>query len=190
MNSYDVNNVCAFSRAKDKWGEFGNMTGGFPLRLFRDVLVPSSENLYQMMRFPHRADIQQEILEQKSGMGAKMVSKKYRSEHTHPSFEANKQQIMFWCLMLKAAQHKKYRDALLETGDRHIVEISKKDDFWGAKFNEDKTLLIGQNELGNLHMTVREVIKKQGVNFVIKKVEMPVFKLLDRNIPEFDYLKK
>lgn len=189
MKTYKVAEVCAFSRAADKWGEFGNMSGGFPLRIFKDVLVPSSENLYQMMRFPHHPEIQQEILDQKSGMGAKMVAKKYRATKTHPAFEENKVTIMLWCLFLKAAQHKKFREVLLETDDRDIVEISKKDDFWGAKFNDDKTLLIGQNELGIQLMSVRDIIKRHDNRYKIKQQGTLEFKLLGREIPEFDYTK-
>lgn len=129
MNVYRREDVCAFSKAAEQWGGFGNMSGGYPIRISKELLVPSTENLYQCMRFTHRPDIQQEILDQKSGMGAKMIAKKYRREHTREDFDEMRVDIMLWCLQLKAAQHKKYRDLLLETGSRNIVEISKKDPF-------------------------------------------------------------
>ncbi|MFN5747838.1 MAG: NADAR domain-containing protein, partial [Pseudanabaena sp.] len=47
---------------------------------------------------------------------------------------------------------------LLETGDLPIVEDSRKDDFWGAK-PEDEEILTGANVLGRLLMQVREQIK-------------------------------
>ena len=42
------------------------------------------------MRFPEYLDIQKGIIQQKSGMGAKMVSKKYRKTHTFDGFEDDK----------------------------------------------------------------------------------------------------
>jgi ribA/ribD-fused uncharacterized protein len=193
MNTYKVEEVCAFSRAKDKWGEFGNMTGGFPIRLSKDILVPSTENLYQMMRFVFHPEIQQEILEQKSGMGAKMVSKKYRKTHTYRGFDDDRVQIMYWCLRLKAAQHKKYRDALIETGTRDIVEISKKDEFWGAKPSEDGSELVGFNALGHLHMVVRQVIQEDDNSENFKVVNAPIMGnclVLEKEIQILDFRKK
>jgi len=46
----------------------------------------------------------------------------------------------------------------IETGDLPIVEDSRKDDFWGAK-PEDEEILTGANVLGRLLMQVREQIK-------------------------------
>jgi ribA/ribD-fused uncharacterized protein len=169
-------------------GGFSNMAGGFKFRVFPDVMIYSSENLYQAMRFPHKPEYQKEILDQKAGMGAKMVAKKdgRRANETIDFFEDNKVDIMLWCLQLKAKNHVEYRDLLLETGDKEIVEISKKDDFWGAKFHkDDPTLLTGENMLGQLHMEIREHLKAIGSN-AFSHVVPPViegFTLLGRDIP-------
>lgn len=158
MKIYNKSEVCFFSKAKDQWGEFGNMSGGFKFRIIREVLIPSSENLYQAMRFTEFPSVQKEIMEQKSGMGAKMLSKKYKNEYTSKEFEDNKVSIMKWCLQLKFLNHKSLRDLLLLTGDKPIVELSTKDQFWGTKVVGDT--LVGENVLGLLLMELRDNYKK------------------------------
>jgi ribA/ribD-fused uncharacterized protein len=161
MSTYNKNDVCFFSKAKDQWGEFGNMTGGFKFRLTKDILIPSSENLYQAMRFPEYPEIQKAVIEQKSGFGSKMVSKKYRKTHTFEGFEEHKIDIMLWCLQLKALNHKNFRDVLLSTGTKTIVELSNKDSFWGAiPISENSDSLVGTNTLGQLLMFLREEMLK------------------------------
>ncbi len=187
MNQYNINEIIPFCKAQDKWGGFGNMAGGYPIRINKTILIPSVENLYQAMRYPDHPNIQKEILKQKSGFSSKLVSKKYRKTHTRPDFDDIKIDIMRWCLKLKCAQHKKYRDMLLETDDKIIVEVStRNDDFWGAVFKDDNSILIGQNILGLLHMEIREYIKLHIDNIdLIKQVipiNVPNFKLLDQEI--------
>ena len=153
MKTYKRNEVCHFSKAKEKWGELGNMTGsfGFPLQ---GTLIMSSESLYQAMRFPDYPQIQMEILAQSGGMGAKMVSKKYRKDFTRSDWDDVRVDVMWWCLQLKFAHHvNRLGPILIETGDRDIVERSRNDDFWGAIPKDDD--LIGENILGELWMLVR-----------------------------------
>jgi ribA/ribD-fused uncharacterized protein len=149
--------VCHFSKAKEQWGEFGNMTGNFKFRISRDVLIPSTENLYQAMRFTDHPEIQKLIMGQKSGFGAKMVSKSYRKTHTREDFEDKKYEIMKWCLKLKLANHKRFGDALILTGNKDIVEESHKDTWWGAKLSGDT--YTGINVLGQLLVEIREEYK-------------------------------
>ena len=178
MEIYHINDVCVFSKAQEEWGGFGNMSGGFPLRINPQLLIPSVENLYQAMRYTDDPDRQLPILVQKSGFSAKLVAKKWRNEHTRPDFNEVRVQIMRWCLQIKKRQHKKYRDLLISTGNRPIVEISKKDDFWGAKPNEDWTIFTGNNTLGKLHMEIRDQLIANTDPYVTERVD-PV------NIPNF-----
>lgn len=158
MNTYNLIDVCAFSKAKNIWGEFGNMSGGFPLRISPTILIPSAENLYQAIRFTDHPEIQEEIIKQKSGFAAKLISKKYRKTHTREDFDTIKVQAMKFCLQLKKKQHKKYRDTLLLTQNKHIVELSHKDTFWGTLLNENTNTLSGLNILGILHEEIRQEI--------------------------------
>jgi type I restriction enzyme S subunit len=51
------------------------MAAGFPL-VVNDIAIRTSEALYQACRFPHRPDVQHEIIAQASPLVAKMKSRK------------------------------------------------------------------------------------------------------------------
>lgn len=184
MNTYNAAESCAFSKANEPWGHLGNMAGKYPITISENIIAPSVENLYQSMRFTDYPNIQQEIMEQKSGFGAKMVSKKYRKNFTRSDFDNIKIDIMLWCLQLKASQHPNYRNLLLQTNDKFIVEISNNDQFWGAKPNHDNSIYTGHNVLGQLHMHLRDIIKSSPDNQLhnITTPNIHNFTLLNHNI--------
>ena len=154
IKRYNMANVCSFSKAKEPFGELGNMTSGFSFDLM-DIRIVSTETLYQCMRFTFCPGIQREILMQKGGMGAKMVAKKYRNSHTRSDWPDIQVAVMRWCLQLKLA-HNPYRlgSVLIDTKDRPIVEYSKRDNFWGAQPEYDE--LVGANVLGQLWSEIRD----------------------------------
>ena len=91
-------------------------------------------------------------------MTAKMRSKPYRRVSRH-DWDFVRVKIMRWSLRVKLAQNwREFGRLLLSTGDRPIVEQSRKDDFWGAKVADDGTL-VGMNVLGRLLMELREQLK-------------------------------
>ena len=143
IREYYRSESAVFLKTKEKYGGLSNMAGGFPLKL-NGVDIRTSEALYQACRFPHIPEVQRLIIGQRSPMSAKMKSKPYRC-NSRPDWERVRVQIMRWCLRVKLAQNwKKFRDALMETGDLPIVEHSRRDDFWGAKPIDEKTL-VGVN---------------------------------------------
>jgi type I restriction enzyme S subunit len=78
---------------------------------------------------------------------------------------------MRWCLRVKLAQNwAKFSELLLATGDRPIVEESRKDHFWGAKPADAQTL-IGINVLGRLLMELREEVKQSEDPKILLRVE-------------------
>lgn len=159
IKKYHIDEVSYFHKSSEEWGEFGNMTGGFRFRITPDILIPSTENLYQAMRFTDYPEIQQAIIETKSGFACKLVAKKYRQNFTRPDFEDIKIDIMKWCLQLKLLNHlHTFGNSLLLTGTRDIVERSSKDNWWGAKVVDNT--LVGVNVLGQLLMEVRDSYKK------------------------------
>jgi ribA/ribD-fused uncharacterized protein len=155
---YDPAAAAVFCKTAERFGGLSNMAGGFPLRV-NGVNILTSEALYQACRFPHLPKIQQLIIEQRSPMTAKMKSKPYRSE-SRIDWESVRVRIMRWCLRVKLAQNwDAFGDLLRSTDDLPIVELSRKDDFWGAKPQEDGTL-VGINVLGRLLMELREQFKR------------------------------
>jgi len=60
---------------------------------------------------------------------------------------------MLWVLELKLSNYREFKKALLATGDKPIVEVSRKDDFWGCI--PDGDYLTGKNILGQLLTDLR-----------------------------------
>ena len=162
---YNIKECISFKKTNEEFGGLSNMASGFPLKI-NNIDIKTSEALYQSMRFPDYPDIQKEIIYQKSPMTAKMISKKYRKIYTREDWNKKRISIMRWCLQVKLVQNMdKFGLLLIETKDKNIVEISRKDDFWGTIQKEE--FLIGVNALGRLLMELREYHK----NNIIEKVE-------------------
>ena len=187
--TYDLSNVVSFLKTDEEYGGLSNMAAKrFPL-IVNGIKIDNTEILYQICRFPNNADIQKIILNEKSPMGAKMKSKKYRKEYTRDDFELVKVDIMYWCLQIKLAFNPITFGRLLEkTGDMDIVEISHKDQFWGAKKDKDnERIVIGQNILGKLLMKLRTYYlesKSTTKILKVKPLEISNFLLLGNEILE------
>lgn len=165
---YDRHDSVVFRKTKEEFGGLSNMAAGFPLRV-NGITILTSEALYQACRFPHLPDIQRLVISQKSPMTAKMKSKRYRSQ-SRKDWDVVRVPVMRWCLRVKLATNwTKFRDLLLATRDRPIVEESRKDDFWGAKVRNDG-LLVGANALGRLLMELREEARDPSCE-VLRRVE-------------------
>lgn len=166
---YKRDECVTFRKTNEEFGGLSNMAGGYPIVLGR-IIAKTSEALYQAARFPHRPELQQLILEQKSPMTAKMKSKPYRHD-SRSDWEHVRTKVMRWTLRAKLYQSAAFRDLLLATGERPIVEDSRKDRFWGAVptgFNE----LVGENILGRLLMELREELRA-GKHFLGQVLEPP-----------------
>ena len=130
------------------------MMSGYTLRV-NDVNILTSEALYQACKLPNHPEYQQDIIETKSPMAAKMKSRKY-GRYVRPDWKDVQVQVMGWCLRVKLAQNwNSFSNDLLDTASKPIVELSNRDDFWAAKPIGESTLQ-GQNVLGNLLMKLRD----------------------------------
>ncbi|EGR0260963.1 MULTISPECIES: NADAR family protein [Vibrio] len=153
LKQYDIKNAAAFKKTTEQWGELSNMCAGFPV-VVNGVPIKSVEALYQACRYPYHPDIQKKILEQSSPMTAKMVSKPHL-EKTRRDWDKVRILVMKWVLRVKLAQNmERFSKVLKETQDMQIVELSDKDDFWGAKPIGDG-IFVGVNALGRLLMELR-----------------------------------
>lgn len=158
------------------------MASGFPLNVNR-ISIRTAEALYQACRFPDHPEYQREIIDQKSPMTAKMVSRKYK-EKTRYDWDRQRVKVMRWCLKIKFVQNAVALGALFEeSGEFPIVEFSKKDCFWGAKPDGERQL-IGRNVLGRLLMELRQQWVDKGIteNSVVYPLDMEKFYLLAKPI--------
>jgi ribA/ribD-fused uncharacterized protein len=157
------------------------MASGFGLFL-NDLIIPSSEHLYQAMRFPLFPDIQHEIISQDNAMLAKKVSNKYKDKYTRPDWESIRIKVMRWVLEVKLAQNwDSFSKILHETKDKSIVEYSKEDKIWGASPVNGK--LEGVNALGRLLMELRQKYIQSGNKiYCVEPLNVSAFLLYNRPI--------
>ena len=182
VRTYDPAVSIVFLKTKERFGGLSNMAPGFPLKV-NGIRIRTSEALYQACRFPHRPDVQRQIIEERSPMTAKMRSKPFLEE-TRSDWDAVRVNIMRWCLRVKLAQNWcEFGRLLRATAGYPIVEQSRKDDFWGAKAIEDGTLL-GMNVLGRLLMELREQLYADTFENlkVVKPLSIPEFLLCQKPI--------
>ncbi len=186
IRTYDRAASVVFLKTNEQFGGLSNMAPGFPLRI-NDTHIRTSEAFYQACRFPHMPDVQRLIIEQHSPMTAKMRSKRYRKD-SRLDWDMVRVKTMRWCLRVKLAQNwNEFGRLLLATGERSIVEQSRKDDFWGAKLTEDGTL-TGMNVLGRLLMELRERLKEDSSQSlkIVEPLSIPRFLLLEQDIELVD----
>lgn len=152
FRDYRSAEVAAFLRVRERFGALSNMAPGYPMTV-AGVPVASSEALYQALRFPNLPDLQREILDQP----APILSKRHaytRIGETRPDWGRVKVNAMRYSLRAKfGSTQGDLLDLLRRTGDRPIVEISNRDDFWGARPVGDS--FVGRNVLGRLLMELR-----------------------------------
>lgn len=139
-----------FCKTKEANGALSNMAGGYPIRM-GDKTVRTSEHLYQTLKYTDHPDIQNGIIAIPSPMAAKWYANRFKTTHIRKDWDYIKVPVMEWCLNLKLLNNLDTFGKLLTSLDdtKDIVEYSKKDDFWGAKPIDEKTL-VGGNNLGRL----------------------------------------
>lgn len=180
--TYNRRECVTFRKTAERFGGLSNMAGGYLLNV-NGVRILTSEALYQACRFPHLPDVQRQIIAERSPMTAKMRSKPYR-DNSRSDWDIVRTKIMRWCLQVKLVQNwDKFGKLLLETGDLPIVEDSRKDDFWGAK-PEDEEILVGANVLGRLLMQLREQVNNGEITSqtIINPLPICNFSLYGRQI--------
>lgn len=162
-----------FSKNDANW-LLSNMAGQMPVYFPKGKKWNSAEQLYQASKYfpgtlclPVAAndkgvepDVRKRIEAATNARGAKMTQKcavkagLVRKDWEDPELEI-RIHSMRWVLEIKLYNNPlTFGRELLSTDEQQIVEVSRKDDFWGCK--EDAGKLIGSNVLGKLLMDVRE----------------------------------
>ncbi|MDR2027233.1 MAG: NADAR family protein [Prevotellaceae bacterium] len=150
---YRLEETNYFRSSKDKFGCFGNMCGGFPLTLPDGKVIHGSEILYQWFKYKGHADIQKTLLEFKNPLKAKWYQKKYKN-CIRSDWDDINIDVMKLCCLLKWCEHTDrlyhLREEIIENG-LPVVEVSKKDNFWGCVPNKDDNNIVeGENVLGQI----------------------------------------
>ncbi len=162
MNEYVKNEVVSFSDADDAFDGLSNMSCEYPVRI-NGLRMPSSEHLYQALKFPDHPSIQLKILEIPCPLRAKLFAqRKVRKSKIRSDWETVKLDVMVYCLRAKLITHwVKFGDLLRRTGHRDIVQMSSNQDtYWGVA--GDESAFRGENHLGRLITMLRNEFSHRG----------------------------
>ena len=120
---------------------------------------------------------------------AKWIASHFKDKYGRKDWFEIRDKVMKWCLRVKLASKNDTLGRLLDsTGEKFIVEESRKDSYWGTK-RVDQSRLKGVNRLGRLLMALRDEYRGASAAH-IKRVMPPKvenFKLLGRRIGRIDF---
>lgn len=153
------NDVISFTKVSLPWGWLGNMSP-HPVEL-NGKIYPTTEHLFQALRFAPDHPIIDEICNHKSPMRAKMMVKPYKDDFIITPRSEEDITNMLAVLYLKIETHPDLKYKLIETKDKTIIEdVTARPNesglYWGAKLTTSGW--VGKNVLGECWMKVRESI--------------------------------
>lgn len=148
------------TKVKEKGGWLSCMSA-YPVT-YKGTQYKTCEALFQALRFANHPEIQKEILDCPSPMGAKMIARKNRAllnRGVKWDEAPSDIPLMKECLELKLDQHPDLKEKLIATGKAKIIEDCTTHDresarFWGAVKKDGKW--IGKNVFGKLWIEIRE----------------------------------
>ena len=170
--SYDADTACVFRFSRDEWGVFSNFFPSIQAIDAAGHTFKTSEHLYQAAKFRGSPDVQARIAAASSASDAATIG---RDNANAPDADWNSRRMnaMRWVIRMKREANPELVDAALEkTGDRPIVEFSRRDSFWGAQRNGNA--LVGQNILGRLWMELRQHIRDGDPRALVSAWEDPL----------------
>ena len=153
-----VPSPCVIRKVREEFGILGNMSK-HEIE-YGDIEWPTSEHLFQALRFSSNSEIRELLLKEKNPLQAKWKVKARRHEMTVEPLSNQDLENMRLVLRLKLDQHPRtVGKVLASTKGRTIVEdCSNRQQgsglFWGAAFSEG--LWSGKNWLGRLWMELRD----------------------------------
>ena len=162
--TYTRGKCIVFFRVRDSFGGYSNFAHGYPLCV-NGLSFSTSEALYQACKFPAFPDIQASIAAEHNPSGAKAVARSWENgiqpQRRRSDWNNVKGATMAWVLKVKTAQNwSKFSELLLMSAEYDIVEMSSRDNFWGAVPNKwGKDELKGHNVLGCLLQSLRDRIR-------------------------------
>lgn len=133
------------------------------------VVAKSAEHAYQYTKAIRRGEIDQakKILEARNASEAK-----YQSRFLKPSstWKTERDDAMTQVLSAKAHSVPEFRDALLKTGKRKLVETVRNETYWASGLDQQDTLhtkpefWMGKNRMGDLLMDLRKKLSQKAKN--------------------------
>lgn len=115
---------------------------------------PTVEHAYHFRKFSDsRMDVAEQIAAAKSPYAAMLLAKEHKVSR-QTDWDNVKVDIMTELDRAKATQHQDFRDVLVATGRRELIENSPWDSYWGCGADGN-----GQNIAGKILMKIRDELK-------------------------------
>ena len=182
LRRYNPEGAAVFRIVRERWGGLSNF-GAYPLEV-NGIAIPTSEALYQACRFPAEPELQRLVISQPNPMAAKVEANK-KADRTRADWFGINVRLMRWVLRVKlACNYESFGQLLDSTGEMPIVEYSRRDRFWGARY--EGRALVGVNALGRLLMELREQLREdeRGALRRVSPPDIPDFLLYGEPIGE------
>lgn len=127
----------------------------YPCKLtYNGVNFHSAEQLYYYLCTTTRPDIQAVVMQQPNALAVKKLHISYTDRDA--DWVRNRNAIMLTVLQTKFEQCPEYRNYLLSTGNKDMLEFAYWWDlYWGCSTTKNSNYYVGVNALGRLHMQVR-----------------------------------
>jgi N-glycosidase YbiA len=139
-----------FYRTGDEFGCFSNFSkhpvtaGG--------SFYPTSEHFFQSCKYYDKDEDYAEVIRKAPSASEAARLGRDKSHPIREDWDKIRDDVMSGVLWVKAWQNPEVRQALVKSGNRHIVEHTAKDGYWGDAGDGS-----GKNMLGKLWMEVRDV---------------------------------
>lgn len=149
---YDKGNCITFNTSNRDTYILSNF---YPCRLsYNGVYFHSTEQLYYYLCTTTKPELQRLIMQQPNALAVKKLHIGY--EDRDVDWVQNRNGIMRKALQIKFEQCPEYRNYLLSTGNKDILEYAYWWDlYWGAATTKNSDYYVGINALGRLHMELR-----------------------------------
>ncbi|SUJ16218.1 Swarming motility protein ybiA [Sphingobacterium spiritivorum] len=168
-----------FKSTKGKFGALSNMAPNFPVTI-NSLTIRNIEALYQALKFPHKPDIQSQIINSLSPITSKKISRNFNN-YVREDWDNVRFKIMKFCIDLKYSHNpESFGSIIKSTGKKNIVEFTIEDKVWGA--TDEGEFYEGTNALGRLLMDLRLRIIKEEFTMEIPTVSN--LKLLNEEIKD------
>ena len=151
--TYLLEEVCAFQGLGQEWEEYLNWwMMPVPMRV-NGIMFTTTGALYHAMKFPYDPALQEQIA---AAANPEFAVRLVRRKAPLKDWREHRLNAMRVAIRMKmACNERRFRKSLSGTGNRDIVGVAMRDDFWGARPAEPG-YVRGENVLGRLWMEARE----------------------------------
>lgn len=158
VERYPAEQTIGFTSTVATWGIFSNFART-PM-VVNGVEFACVEQLYHYIRLNNEAE-RAEYLKLIPNMGLKMKAKTFAKRSVERAdWREIAVDVMRFCLNHKYQNSAEFRKALIDSGDRYIIEDEsnrkKRPDSWGAVLDVATGEYYGKNIMGRLLMELRE----------------------------------